>query len=91
MSVVVAFVSVTRAVPRAPSYAPVPPVIANGMFLALPVTLTIPTAVNVPFDSVSWTVHRPCVPTTVQMPRLRPVSSPLTVEPKPKRSPWRGR
>src|SRR3954468_23630564 len=35
-------------------------------------------------------VHRLCLPITVHTPRSTPVSSPDTLSPKPKRSPWCG-
>jgi hypothetical protein len=88
MFVVELFTSVTSAVPRAPLYAPVPPVTATGSLRDR--SATNPWALSVPFESCTWTLHRVCLPMTVQTPRSMPVSPPEILSPKPKRSPWCG-
>src|SRR3954447_4974669 len=49
---------------------------------------TAPCAVRVPFARSSWTVQtEAAIPTTVQTTRTVPLSSPVTLAPKPKRLP----
>src|SRR5262249_18458651 len=88
-SVVFLETSVTRAGPLAASYSPVPPRTAAGRLFSFPFG-TKACRVSVPFESWNWTLQRVLPPLKVQTPRLKPVSSPETLSPNPKRSPLWG-